>query len=102
MNVVGFWQLGILEFFPGAWLLVGLPWLGFLDGCITGWGSTCGTGGFDDGDDLFSFGKMEIGVSTCVITIVSATQFFFVNFLGELFRMHRKASSFSGNYLPEL
>lgn len=56
----------------------------------------------DDGDDWTSFGKMEIGVSTCVITIVSATQFFFVNFLGELFRMHRKASSFSGNYLPEL
>lgn len=56
--------MGILEFFPGAWLLVGLPWLGFLDGCIAGWN---GRGEDGDDDDLFSFGKMEIGVSTCVV-----------------------------------
>ena len=55
----------------------------------------------DDGDDWTSFGKMEIGVVTWCVSLFHL-EFFFVKFMGELFGMHRKASSFSGNYLPEL
>lgn len=91
MNVVGFGNWGILEFSPGAWLLVGLPWLGFLDGCITGLVLTpsgvfgargcCGTGGLDgdDGDDLFLWKDGDWQQQP-----LYQLHFFLVKFMGEL------------------
>lgn len=100
MKVVGFGNWGSWSFSQVPGFLSAFRGLDFLTAA-----SQVGTGG-ERMEMMMIFSRLERWRLAFQHVLfyhrTSDSVFFFVKIMGELFGMHRKASSFSGNYLPEL